>query len=44
MKVEKSPSGYPLNWDTERGAGANIGPNETLKFKVELIRIVPEEE
>ncbi|HKM11811.1 MAG TPA: FKBP-type peptidyl-prolyl cis-trans isomerase [Bacteroidales bacterium] len=28
----------------ERGAGANIGPNETLKFKVELIRVVPEEE
>jgi FKBP-type peptidyl-prolyl cis-trans isomerase len=28
----------------ERGAGVNIGPNETLKFKVELIRIVPEEE
>ncbi|NMB37253.1 MAG: FKBP-type peptidyl-prolyl cis-trans isomerase [Bacteroidales bacterium] len=27
----------------ERGAGSNIGPNETLKFKVELIRIVPAE-
>ena len=28
----------------ERGACASIGPNETLKFKVELIRVLPAEE
>jgi FKBP-type peptidyl-prolyl cis-trans isomerase FkpA len=25
----------------ERGAGQDIGPNEALEFKVELIRVLP---
>jgi FKBP-type peptidyl-prolyl cis-trans isomerase FkpA len=27
----------------ERGAGEDIGPNEALQFKVELIKVNPEE-